>query len=320
VDGQSWVQHINLRCASRWMVREGLLVMAAVGLLVGGRPAVALTEKVVVAAPPAEVVEGLHLKPFYKKYVSAQGFPVLSSEKVSDYALLEAAYLINQMLDGHEDIRQALIRNKVRFVVMASTELTTMVPEHSDLTPSKYWDKRARGLGSTPSRPAVSCGEENLLNYPGDPYNRENILIHEFSHAIHEMGLRSIDKTFDPKLKAAYDHAMANGLWKGFYASTNRSEYWAEGVQSWFDCNHNVGAGGKVIATRQQLIEYDPELAKLVESVFGNKPWRYQRPDQRKEKAHLEGYDPSKAPRFSWPPELVQWYREYEQNQKKKDP
>ncbi|MDE0818764.1 MAG: hypothetical protein OSA92_13955, partial [Pirellulaceae bacterium] len=32
---------------------------------------------------------------FYKKHVSANGFPIIGSEKVDDYALREAAYLVN---------------------------------------------------------------------------------------------------------------------------------------------------------------------------------------------------------------------------------
>ena len=50
-----------------------------------------------------------------------------------------------------------------------------------------YWDKRARGLGGKLS----SCGEENLLNLKGDRYRQENILIHEFNHAVHGHGLRT---------------------------------------------------------------------------------------------------------------------------------
>jgi hypothetical protein len=85
--------------------------------------------------------------------------------------------------------------NKTRFTVMAHDEWTTDVPEHSDLRPPEYWDRRARGLGATRSRPSVSCGEENLLAMKGDPYSTENILIHEFAHAIHEMGLSTVDPT-----------------------------------------------------------------------------------------------------------------------------
>src|SRR5947209_4991776 len=97
---------------------------------------------------PAEIREQLKLDPWYKKHLSAGGLPVLSSEKVSDAGLLEAAHLINQMLADREDIRAALIKNRVRFVVMAPTEMTTDVPEQRHLKndPKTDWDKRARGL------------------------------------------------------------------------------------------------------------------------------------------------------------------------------
>jgi hypothetical protein len=260
-----------------------------------------------VGAPPAELVAALHLSPAYRKHVSAGGFPVIGSEKVSDYALLEAAYLINHMLDGRGDIRQALIANKVRLSVMAYNELTTTVPEHGDLTPARFWDRRARGLGPTSARPAVSCGEENLLGYPGDPYAAENILIHEFSHAIHLMGLDTVDPTFDRRLTETYQAAMAEGLWKGKYAAGNPAEYWAEGVQSWFDTNRENDHDHNHVNSRAELKEYDPRLARLVAEVFGDKPWRYQRPADRTagERTHLEGYDPGHSPRFAWPAELL---------------
>ena len=35
--------------------------------------------------------------PFYEKYLSVRGFPVVASAKVSDYALKEAAYLIDRI-------------------------------------------------------------------------------------------------------------------------------------------------------------------------------------------------------------------------------
>ncbi len=47
-------------------------------------------------------------------------------------------------------------------------------------------------------------------------YRQENILIHEFAHAIRHMAINQIDPEFDKKLKAAYDDAMTKGLWKTF--------------------------------------------------------------------------------------------------------
>ncbi|MEO7719573.1 MAG: hypothetical protein ABIY70_25500 [Capsulimonas sp.] len=255
--------------------------------------------------PPAAVKRALGLSLFYQKCLMDDGFAILGSQRVSDYALHEAKYLIDSMLGGRGDIRKALVKNKVRFVVQAPTEMTTAIPEYQDLTPASFWDKRARGLGPTPERPAVSCGEENLLDYPGDPYRGENILIHEFAHAVAEMGLPRVDPGFPARLQSCYDRAMQAKLFHGFYAATNREEYWAEGVQSYFDCNGTAGPGKRVIATREDLKAYDPELEALIALVFPNHAWRYVPVKRRRTEAHLRGYDPTRAPRFIWPKALI---------------
>ena len=119
---------------------------------------------------PTMVRQNLKLSEFYQKRVTIGGFSIVSSSKVSDFALKEAAYLIAKMTRKHPNYLQKLAENKVRFSIMARNEFTTDIPEHSDLSPAVFWDKRARGLGATPARPAVSCGEENLLAIEGDPY------------------------------------------------------------------------------------------------------------------------------------------------------
>lgn len=265
-----------------------------------------------VTAPPPEVARTFSLAPFYGKYCDAGGIPVVASAKVSDPALLEAACLIDRMLAGRDDIRRAMAANRVRFAVMAPTEMTTDIPEHAGHKPRQYWDKRARGLGASRRRPAVSCGEENLLGYPGDPYATENILIHEMGHAIHEMGLNSLEGGFDGRLQAACDRALSAGLWKGKYAATNRNEYWAEGVQSWFDTNREEDHDHNHVNTRDELKEYDGGLAKLLAEVFGDGEWRYRPAAKRRDEPHLKAYDPAQAPKFAWPPGLSEWYRAYE--------
>ncbi len=280
--------------------------------------AVISTSSVEVTAPPTKVREQLGLAKYYEKYLAVHGLAVVSSGRVSDAALREAAYLINQMIGHRPDILAAMCANKTRFAIMSPDELTTQIPEHSDLRPRKYWDRRARGLGATAARPAVSCGEENLLELPGDPYSSENILIHEFAHAIHEMGLVDVDVTFDARLSDAYQIAMKGGLWKSKYAATNHHEYWAEGVQSWFDTNRENDHDHNHVNTRSELREYDPTLASLVEEVFGDRDWKYVKPSRRKDKQHLADYDPTNAPTFSWPERLTQWYREYEKTRERR--
>jgi cyclophilin family peptidyl-prolyl cis-trans isomerase len=251
---------------------------------------------------PDKLRTDLKLDKFYQKTADAGGLPIVASAKVSDNALAEAAWIVGKMLDGREDILKAMKEARVRVAVMAIDEFTTDLPDHASMKPKLYWDRRARGLGATPRNPCVSCGEENLLGCPGDPYPDENIFVHEFSHAIHGTGLNKVDPTFDRRLRAAYDAAKERGLWKNTYAMTNHSEYWAEGVQSWFDDNARPNALHNDIRTRAKLKEYDKELAKLCEEVFGDKEWRYLRPAKRKaeDTKHLTNFDAKKLPRFVW--------------------
>jgi hypothetical protein len=266
------------------MIRKSCFVIPACGLLLVLFQPLPAAERTapVKAAPkvtevPQALQESLKLDPFYKKYTHYKGYPILSSGKVSDEALLEARHLIGQMLAGREDILQAIIRRKCRFVVMAPTEMTTDVPEQRNMKPKDYWDRRARGLGGR----IASCGAENLLNLRGDRYRNENILIHEFSHCIHNYGLRSVDHTFDGRLRAAYKQAMDRGLWKKTYAATNAAEYWAEGVQSYFDCNAPAGGVHNEVRTRKKLARYDPVLFGLIDEVFRKASFRYVRYDRR---------------------------------------
>jgi imidazolonepropionase-like amidohydrolase len=265
----------------------------------------------------AKLPEHLNLPAFYKKSVSVKGFPIVSSDKVSDFALKEAAYLIDKMIGHRQDIINNMIKRNCRLVVMAHSEFTTQVPEHSKMTPAKFWDRRARGLGSSRSDPVVSCAEENLLCYPGDPYNTENIMIHEFAHAIHLNGIYDVDTTFDKRLAETYKAAMAKGLWKSKYAANNKAEYWAEGVQSWFNTNRPPDHDHNHVDTREELKEYDAGLAKLVGEIFGDGKWRYKRPSQRKSPGHLQGFDPLKTPIFKWSKELNDFYLKHIQEQNK---
>ena len=258
--------------------------------------------------PPPAIKEKFELPDFYQQWYDVEGFPIVASDVVNPYALSEAAWLINKMIGHRSDLLHALAENKVRFSIMAYNEMTTAIPEHSDLKPDFYWDRRARGLGATSSRPSVSCGEENLLNYPGDPYGTENILIHEFAHAIHQMGLSTVDPDFDKRLKGLYEAAMNKDLWKSTYASTNKEEYWAEGTQSWFNTNRENDAQHNHVSKRGILKEYDPDLAELLTEIYEDADWRYTNAVERLNLPHLAGYNPDNAPKFDWPPELAASY------------
>ena len=251
---------------------------------------------------------------FYARRADAHGFPIVASANVNPLALAEAAYLIDLMLARRPDVREAMIKSGARLSIIAWNEFTTDLPEWRWLAGERvagfpgiaardYWDARARGMGGSTTDPFCSCGEENLLGYAGDPYSTENILIHEFAHNIHLRGLVNVDPTFDPRLRAAYDAAMREGLWKGKYAGVNHHEYFAEGVQSWFDNNRENDHDHNHVNTRAELIDYDPRLAALCREVFGDTVLAYTKPASRLTD-HLAGYDPATAPTFQWPERL----------------
>ena len=259
-----------------------------------------------VSSIPESIRDFLDLHPFYQKRVEIGEFSIIGSSKVSDFAMKEAAYLIDNMVGKRKELLVTLNQNKARFVIMARNEFTTDIPEHSDLTPSKYWDRRARGLGATFARPAVSCGEENLLGLPGDPYARENILIHEFAHALHQMALIQLDDSFQNQIEGCFKNSIEQNIWEGTYASTNVNEYWAEGVQSWFNTNRENDRDHGWIDTRKELEKADPQLANLIEKTLGNSEWRYQLPHNRNPQTpHLNGFQPNIETPFSWPKDLV---------------
>lgn len=255
-----------------------------------------------VTSPSKDLRAKFQLSEHYQKVILLEGFPIVASEKVSNAAVQEAAVVIGSMLQTRPDILARLVENNIRYGIMAVDERTCDLPEHSDLTPCAFWNLRARGLGATRERPCVSCGEENLLNLPSDPYATESIAVHEFAHAIHLMAVNDLDPTFDVRLEETYETAMEAGLWKGLYAAENSREYFAEGVQSWFNTNRPPDAIHNHVDTREELIEYDPALGALCREVFRDNDWRYQRTDHpaRANEPHLKTLLRNKLPKFAW--------------------
>ena len=218
---------------------------------------------------------------FYTQRIEVDGLPVVASALVSPRALDEAAAILTWMKPRNPRIWPTLIAQGVTVAVIGITELVCDLPEYADLPvkfPAVDWNNTTRGLGATKERPVCSCGEENLLLLPEDKYVGESILVHEFAHTLHLMALREVDKSFDNRLLATYRHAMSRRLWERTYITSPQTprpheEYWAEGVQSYFDANKAVHPPDGIhnhVATRQQLQDYDSGLAALIAGVFVN--------------------------------------------------
>jgi hypothetical protein len=85
------------------------------------------------------------------------------------------------------------------------------------------------------------------------------VMLHEFTHAVHH----HLFGDNNPVIKAAYDSAMAKGLYSHRYASTNDHEYFAELSCAYFShLNYPP-------RTREDLKKYDPPGYQVMEKLWG---------------------------------------------------
>lgn len=218
-------------------------------------------------SPPAT----LSLHPFYKKYVDADGIPIISSEYTVDDALLNAKKTVLNMLGSlHDSIKNRIITYKVKVAIISQFEETNSLPEYAHFPDSK---NSSRGYGATAQQPVMCTSEQNLVCGKGminfDNHGGQDILTHEFAHSIHLVGFPY--PYFDDTLMQTFKKAMDKKLWDSTYSATNHLEYWAVGVQLWYNCTQlDVPVNGTTIRlrSREGLKEYDPELYDLIAQYF----------------------------------------------------
>jgi hypothetical protein len=210
------------------------------------------------------VPASLNLDAFYTKYCSATGLAIVSSSKAPDSALHQAQRLIDALLAPHPDVRASMIAQDFHFMVLATSEQTTDLPEERGQPDTL--NQRARGLYNPGPVPNSFAAEENILCYERDGWYGENILVHEFGHALKGTGFQSLDPTFEGRVQAAFDAAKAAGKYVGLYAGTNPEEYWAEGMQNYFNV-HQMNDPGD-IHTKADLAAYDPTLYAILDEKF----------------------------------------------------
>ena len=219
------------------------------------------------------IPEGKNIPSFYQKYIETEGLYVTSSGKVSDEALLKACDIISLMLAKRPDVKAHMVKKGCHVMIIGKDEETCDLPEFAHICNCedsiKYWNWRARGFGGAPEDEfSSSCGEENLLALPQDKYVGENILIHEFAHLIHTVGIVGVEPDFNERLEALRQNAIRKGLWEKTYAVSNKEEYFAE---SFFNCNRYAEPANGVhnwVNRRTKLKTYDPDMYRLLQEYF----------------------------------------------------
>ena len=139
------------------------------------------------------------------------------------------------------------------------------------------------------TNPASSISEANVIRLRtgryATSYPNEMILVHEFGHAIHLVGMNGLkDQTLADMIRKVYQHASDNGLWPDTYAISNYEEYFATLSTVWFNVMQE-GVDGRwdgirgPVNTREELKVYDPEGYELMKHIYPEKtlpePWHY---------------------------------------------
>jgi hypothetical protein len=256
-----------------------------------------------VMPPPA----AFNVHPYYTKFSHAREFVVLGSRHVSDEALLAANDTVRKMFAYRHDILKALIADGCRLVVLGRSENLGDLPEFTDAKGKAGFDA-VRYLDYTPERKLLVVPEENVLGLPDEPLAGKGMVVSVFAKALYrvaglrpvepafekqrgkqqyELRVRRLDFEFDRRLAKAHEDAKAKGLWKGTPAGNDKFEYWAAGVEAYFDA---TGRGlpphgaDRPITTREALRAYDPVLYALVDETmaYGERvDWRFPAPRAR---------------------------------------
>jgi hypothetical protein len=249
--------------------------------------------------PPAK----FQIDPYYPKFTYAREFWVLGSKRVRDEALLRANHVIRKMFAYRQDILKAMIADGARLVVLGCDEKLSDLPEFKDAKGQAGFDE-VRYQDYTPNLKLMVVPEENVLGFPADPFAGRCMMVSVFAKAIYhvtglrpaipnfdrrldrqqyELRVKRMDIEFDHKLGQLYEEAVSKGLWQGTAAARNRVEYWAAGVEAYFDA---AGDGeppklaDRPITTRELLKAYDPGLYALVDETMAYKErvdWRFRR-------------------------------------------
>ena len=187
--------------------------------------------------------------------------------------------MVSHMQPLNGAIWDAMVRRGMRAAVIARDEKLTQIPEYADLYsvfPNRDWDA-LRGVGATLDRPVSSVGEENLLCDRNTPFTGEFILPQTFSHGLRALGIAPSVADFNRRLEDAYERALAAGLWADTFAAANAAQYFAEGVQDWFDANSEATPADGVhnqVNTRAELKTYDATLAGMIGDYLADDTWR----------------------------------------------
>lgn len=233
---------------------------------------------------------------YTQSITSDTGIVVKANDRVAASTLAQAAAQVDVQLGRPgTGIAQTMVANGCSVVVYAARENAYLVPEHRGGYDPDMYDVEGYG-GNMWNDCVSSISDRNVLRTRGESntflntgYRDENILVHEFGHAVLSVGIEEqSDQRLSDAFFAAYENAYTTGRWPNTYAMSNRDEFFATLSAIWFDnmseaASWNDGVRSP-INTRAELREYDPVAYAFFASIYPENvampaPWDAAAPD-----------------------------------------
>ncbi|WP_437583230.1 hypothetical protein ACSAGD_13205 [Paramicrobacterium sp. CJ85] len=257
----------------------------------------AITDEAGKAAKDAEYT-GVPKLDYYTQFVTTEtGITVKAADRVDPATLENAATQVDVELGKSDNgIAARMAEYGCSLAVYASLENAYLIPEHRGGYDPEMYDVEGYG-GSTYNNCVSSISERNVLRTRDNAnpdlntgYPNENILIHEFGHAVRLVGIETLEDTsLSDEFYEVYKNAYNSGLWPNTYAISNSDEFFATLSAIWFDVmaekpDWSDGVRSP-INTRAELKEYDPKAYDFFAKVYPSDltlpaPWDEPAPDE----------------------------------------
>jgi hypothetical protein len=210
---------------------------------------------------------------YYRKYVPlgiGTTIPIVSASNVSDAAFDRAATLLNLLVRTYPSYAMnALRQQRIYVAIFGNTEYPNVLPGWPTWVDATRY---GGGFGPTTSFRVCGIHEGDILKNGYDRYPLENIVVHEFEHAIKNFVLEIYNSSFAATVQNLYNSARAAGKWNNTYAAVNAEEYWAECAQSYFNVNTDGPINGdgvhNYVNTRSELQAYDAGIYNLLNQTY----------------------------------------------------
>ena len=239
--------------------------------------------------PTASRSHDVPVEDYYTQRLTTKtGIVVKADDTVAADSLAAAGAQVDVELGRTDNgIAASMAGNHASLAVYSPQENVYLLPEHRGWFNKDMYAVEGYG-GSMDNGAVSSIAERNILRLRGTEdgsdtgYPDENILIHEFGHAVKLVGMEQLeDQSLSREFQSLYHSRKDSGMWSNTYAIGNDDEFFATLATIWFDVMSEApdfeDGVRSPVNTREDLKRYDPAAysfcAKIFPDAYLPSPW-----------------------------------------------